>query len=278
MTPPSVARARRILDEAIERFNPLHVFGLFSGGHDSLCACHIASQHPRFDGCIHINTGIGIEETRVFVRQTCKGFGWPLKEYHPPQSYESMVIEYGFPGPAMHWKMYHRLKERCLRQLLKDHGTKKDKIVFVSGVRRQESQRRMLSCDARDPIQEGPEPSRRAIWTNIIVDWSGGDKNEYIRKNNLPKNPVVELLCMSGECLCGAFAQPNELEEIRMFYPAAAEEIDRIADLVEAAGKHCVWGTRPPRSSSRSDKNQMELPLCFSCSAKHERNQPTIQR
>jgi 3'-phosphoadenosine 5'-phosphosulfate sulfotransferase (PAPS reductase)/FAD synthetase len=109
----------KIVETAIERYSPNHVLGLFSGGHDSLCACHIASQHPNFSGVVHINTGIGIEETRQFVRDTCQREGWELLELHPPETYESLVVEHGFPGPAHHYKMYQRLKERCLRQLLR---------------------------------------------------------------------------------------------------------------------------------------------------------------
>jgi 3'-phosphoadenosine 5'-phosphosulfate sulfotransferase (PAPS reductase)/FAD synthetase len=263
--------ASEIISEAIERYNPSHVFGLFSGGHDSLCACHVASQHPRFDGCIHIKTGIGIKETREFVQDTCKRFGWPLHVYHPMDSYEDLVIDQGFPGPGMHWKMYDRLKERCLRHVLRecrDPTDRRRKIAFVSGVRRKESVRRMINIGI-NPITTGlKNPSPRIVWANPLIDWDGDDKRRYMDANDLPHNRVVELLCMSGECLCGAFAQPGELEMIRSFYPAAAEEIDRIAVNVKAAGKHCVWGTRPPGTRNKPDPRQMELPLCWSCEAK----------
>jgi len=263
--------ALSIVTSAIDLYAPSHVLGLFSGGHDSLCACHVASRHPRFDGCVHINTGIGVEETREFVRDTCRQYGWPLKEYLPPDSYESLVVDQGFPGPAHHWKMYQRLKERCLRAVLREHQgvTRRSKVAFISGRRRQESQRRMANCN--DAIQVGPTPSARAIWVNPLVDWTASDKARYMRANDLPTNRVVELLCMSGECLCGAFAEPGELEMIRAFYPAAAAEIDRIAAKVKAAGKHCIWGTRPPGTRNKPAANQRELPLCWSCSAKRER-------
>lgn len=250
-----------IIAEAVEEYKPSHVFGLFSGGHDSLCACHIASQHPAFSGCVHINTGIGIEETREFVRDTCRQFDWPLKEYHPPMTYEELVIERGFPGPAMHWKMYQRLKERCLRQLRREHGTPRQKIAFISGRRRQESDRRMANCN--DAI----EMDGRTIWINPIIEWNANDKHRYIAEHSLPKNPVVEKLCMSGECLCGAFAKPGELDEIRFWYPRAAAEIDRIAEKVKAAGMHHVWGTRPPKDDPGQELMPF-LPLCTSCQFK----------
>lgn len=258
--------ARLIIQQAIDQYNPTHLFGLFSGGHDSLCACHIASQHPRFSGVIHINTGIGIQDTREYVYQTCRDQGWKLKEYHPPETYESLVIERGFPGPGMHWKMYQRLKERCLRQILRDNGTRNRKIGLVSGRRKNESLRRMVNVQSA--IQEGPHPSKRAIWINPIIAWIGSDKNDYILNHNLPRNPVVEILCMSGECLCGAFAKPGELEYIRRFYPDTAAEIDRIAAKVKQAGKPHKWGERP--DDKPINPAQIDLPLCYSCQAKHE--------
>ena len=261
-----------VLSEAIDSYDPSHVFGLFSGGHDSLCACHVASRHPRFTGCIHINTGIGIEETRQFVRDTCKQYEWSLKEYEPPVSYEQLVVEQGFPGPAHHWKMYHRLKERCLRELLRDTASPKNrrrKLVFVSGRRKQESQRRMVTVDSAIVTGE-KNPSPRIVWANPLINWTGSDKDRYIREHSLPRNRVVQLMCMSGECLCGAFAHEGELNEIRLHYPKAAAEIDRIAAEVKKAGKHCVWGTAPPGKKNKPDSRQMELPLCFSCTTKFE--------
>src|SRR5215469_7347987 len=89
-------------------------FALFSGGHDSLCATHYAMTNGYAQEVVHVNTGIGIPATRVFVQTVCAAFGWPLNELHPPEPYEDLVIERGFPGPAIHYIFYTRLKERCL--------------------------------------------------------------------------------------------------------------------------------------------------------------------
>jgi 3'-phosphoadenosine 5'-phosphosulfate sulfotransferase (PAPS reductase)/FAD synthetase len=148
----------------VDRHRPNKVLGLFSGGHDSLCACHMASTVPPFDGCVHVNTGIGVEATREFVRSTCRQNGWPLLEYHPPVSYEEIVLRWGFPGPAGHTLVYNRLKERCLRQLVRDHkAAPQDCILLVSGVRRQESRWRMGFVQ---PIQQ--EGAR--VWVTPLAD------------------------------------------------------------------------------------------------------------
>ena len=44
-----------ILNKAVSEHDPSHVFGLMSGGHDSLCACHIASRHSAFTGIIPVS-------------------------------------------------------------------------------------------------------------------------------------------------------------------------------------------------------------------------------
>jgi 3'-phosphoadenosine 5'-phosphosulfate sulfotransferase (PAPS reductase)/FAD synthetase len=106
-------RASWVIEEALARHNPSHVFGLFSGGHDSLCSTHVASGHPSFSGAVHIDTGIGIRETRLFVEQTARRQGWPLHVYTPDaKTYDELVLDKGFPsGPKSHNAMYYWLKQ-----------------------------------------------------------------------------------------------------------------------------------------------------------------------
>ncbi len=266
--------ANNVIRLAVEQHKPTHIFGLFSGGHDSLVACHLLSQFDNYKfnvrqpwSVVHINTGIGVRQTREFIRLVCDRFNWTLREYEPPESYESLVVKYGFPGPGHHPKMYQRLKERCLCQIMREtrDRTGRNRVLFISGRRRTESVRRM--ANVIDPIQRGPKPSGRAVWVNPIIDWTTKDRKAYMKKHGLPVNPVVQKLCMSGECLCGAFAQPGELDVIRGFYPDAAEEIDRISEKVKVAGKHYEWGTRP---AARTKYSNRQLSLCFSCEAKYD--------
>lgn len=249
-----------ILDEAVRLHQPTHLFAMFSGGHDSLTSTHIASRHPLFSGAVHINTGIGVEETRDFVRDTCRDHQWPLKEYQPPVSYDEIVLKHGFPGPGGHFYMYVRLKERCIEQLIREHKAKRlDRIMLVTGVRAGESDRRMGHVE---PIAR----KRAKIWTAPIIDWSTEDKNAYIDHHSLRRNPVVETLCMSGECLCGAFAHPGERAEIEAAYPNVAARIVDLERRAAAAGVHAKWGTRPPKPLKEIKSSQMEM--CWSCNAK----------
>jgi 3'-phosphoadenosine 5'-phosphosulfate sulfotransferase (PAPS reductase)/FAD synthetase len=87
--------ASSVLSSAVRIHKPSAIFALFSGGHDSLCATAVAAIHSRFTAAVHINTTIGIEETRTFVRDTCRKNKWPLLEYPPPVTYRRLVLSDG---------------------------------------------------------------------------------------------------------------------------------------------------------------------------------------
>lgn len=116
-----IGQAAETIRKAVEEYMPAKVYCLISGGNDSSVASHLAASYgPRVDGLVHINTGIGIEDTREFVREYARYLQLPLTEKHPPRTYEELVLEYGFPGPAAHRYMYSWLKERPLRQVRRE--------------------------------------------------------------------------------------------------------------------------------------------------------------
>lgn len=263
-----ITNASTILQEAIDTYHPSGVYALFSGGYDSLCCTHLVSQHPNFSGVVHINTGIGIEETRKFVRETCKQYGWPLLEYRSPISYEETVLKEGFPGPACHRYMYVKLKERALDQFIREHKTRHyDRIVLAAGVRKQESQRRMGT--AQRIRQDGA-----SVWVNPLFDWTKSDILDYKEAQGLPNNEVVDLLHMSGECLCGAYAKKGELKMIEAFYPDTARHIRELEAKAHDAGFPWGWESERPEWFVQLSKGQDYLPgfspLCSSCDARHE--------
>jgi 3'-phosphoadenosine 5'-phosphosulfate sulfotransferase (PAPS reductase)/FAD synthetase len=255
------------VNEAIRAHVPVASFGMISGGHDSLTASFVASLAEKFTGCAHINTGIGVEETREFVRNTCRLRKWPLLEYKAmenvtakgkpdPQDYRALALKYGFPGPGQHGTMYIRLKERQVRRLVRDHKTRmKDRVLLITGVRSQESERRMGTVE---PIRrEGAQ-----VWVSPIHDFSKLDCSRILKWAGFERNPVVDFIHKSGECLCGAFAKPEELAELALWYPHAANQIKTLA--VEVMKIHpWGWGQRPPGKR----KAKKSGPLCSSCDA-----------
>lgn len=257
-----IAQAMGIIDQALDgtHGNVTHLFGMFSGGHDSVTSSHVASLHPAFSGVSHIDTTIGVPETRAYVDRIAALYDWPLKVYRPPVSYREIVLKHGFPGPGGHLFMYTRLKERCIQYLVRDHKAKwKDRIGMVTGVRLSESVRRMGHVE---PIQR----KGGQLWIAPILHWDDDDKLEYMRRYGIPRNPVVDTMCMSCECLCGAFAKKEELLDLEASYPVTAQVIRDLEAESEAAGVHCKWGTRPPGKRKAATLGGM---LCAGCNQKN---------
>lgn len=91
--------------------------------------------------------------------------------------------------------------------------------------------------------------------------WTELDLNTYRALHDVPRNPVADLIHMSGECLCGAFAKPGELDEIGYWFPETKAEIEALEVEVRAAGHReaiCKWGHGQGSPSKAG-------PLCSSC-------------
>ena len=279
---------------AVEATKPIAVFGLFSGGHDSVTATTIASLHPRFTSAVHINTGIGVARTRQYVRETSALKGWPLAEYEAaknvngrgkpdPQIYRDIVLKLGFPGAHGHQMMYARLKERCLRMLQREwkaSGNKKHprRVMYISGCRSDESRRRM--ANTKEVQVDG-----QRIWVAPIHDWTKSDCHALMQCYSVPRNPVVDAIHKSGECLCGAFAQKGELEELSR-HPETQDAYKEIVALqaeVLAAGLPWGWEDSPPDWFQEKKRGQCFLMnydqhLCWSCNKAHELLKASVLR
>lgn len=249
---PKIAEAMALLDAAVKEFKPKMVVGLMSGGDDSIPACYVASLHPAFSGILHVNTGIGIEATREHVRWVCANRKWRLWEYKAlenvnakgdpdPMSYDNLVIGYGFPGAFGHQLMYSRLKERQLRRFERDMGAlpqNGERILYVSGIRREESARRKN----RD-VMRG---YGRHAFVCPLIHWGREDCGYARLYAKIPRNPVSEKIGKSGECLCGAFAHPGELAEIAYWFPEDAQRIRDLEKRVRDAGFPWGWEDKGP--------------------------------
>ncbi|MGW1765325.1 phosphoadenosine phosphosulfate reductase domain-containing protein [Streptomyces sp. NPDC002073] len=300
-TPPKAgAYQARTLDEAIERshavvdrvlavFPVVATIGLFSGGNDSVVVNHLFRS--RVDAIAHVNTGTGIRETTQHVRDVAATWGLPLHELHPRHSYRDLVLGRvlstrgnnigrqvwkGFPGPAGHNVMYRRLKDEPLQRLraqLVGRKWRTRNVIYLSGMRWAETDRRFRTAEEVD--REGA-----LLWVCPIVHWTDAHMREYRARHRcelphehaehrlcspgaLPLNEVTAHLHMSGECLCGAFAKPGELDEIEFFYPNAAKTLRELEAEAQAAGlSACRWGQRPP---GERDKARRAGRLCTKC-------------
>ena len=244
--------------KAISDHNPIQVYALVSGGNDSTVAAHLSVRLGQFvNALVHINTGIGVRETGEYVREFAKWLRMPLIEKHPPRDYDDLVMQYGFPGPAAHRYMYSWLKERPLREVRREAQKGKNRrVMFITGVRTAESRRRMGHVESVN--REG-----NIVWVAPIKDFDHRDIWAYRDEFDLPRNQVVDFLHMSGECLCGAFSKPKELEWVSLWYPEIGERIRRLEERAIQAGlRSCRWGPQSSKSLRKAPG-----PLCSDCIA-----------
>lgn len=239
-------------------------YALVSGGHDSLTAMHIVHQSTviDLDGVIHVNTGIGVPETREFVEERAADLGLTFHEVaaeadeagaaheyrRANEEYTHLIREYGFPGPPIHKYMYANLKEKPLERYLRDELG--DDLLLVSGVSRHESENRMENVAA-----DGQQEFLGYPTISPLVDATSMDVRRYRSGLDLPMNPVVEKLEMSGECLCGAFSDRGELRMIRLFYPDVARYILGLEAKVAAAAS---LDDGPPEKFTRWGHNRLD--------------------
>lgn len=251
----------QIVERALAR-NPVAVFAMLSGGDGSLGTTHWCMQN--IPGCevLHINTGIGIERTREFVRETCAAQGWKLTEIRAKedcgQDYDEIISEHGFPGPAGHQFMYARLKERCVEKVVRDRKTKRsDKVMLLTGICRDDSVRRS-GYGGREVNFKGAQ-----MWVNPMY-WVGQSFiYHHLREAGLPRNPVAIELGMSGECVCGAFAEKGELAILKRVCPATGARIEELQHRI--SNRHpWGWEDRPP---AERDTQTIEMfqPMCTNC-------------
>jgi 3'-phosphoadenosine 5'-phosphosulfate sulfotransferase (PAPS reductase)/FAD synthetase len=237
------------------------VLALVSGGHDSLSAMTVVRRSSRVDlsGIVHINTGIGIPQTRAFVQQRAHTLGIPYyevgrclangdQEYRlASEEYKHLITEYGFPGPGAHRWMYVNLKEKPLQRFLNERS---GPITLVSGVRRGESDRRMEHVDEQGISEYLGHPT-----VSPLVDFTGLDVRRYRNALDLPMNPVKERLEISGECLCGAFATRGELRMLELFYP---DVYRRIVCLEATVAAHTARDDGPKKTYGEWGHNRLK--------------------
>lgn len=269
-----IAQAWGIIDTALgERLRGRRLVAkclLWFGGKDSNTLAHLMRGYATH--AIHANTGIGIEETRQFVRDTAAAWNLPLIEKCPPpgSTYREQVLEHGFPGPAFHYKMYQRLKERALDEARHDLGVANSRTkaaLYIAGRRRQESKRR-----EKVPLHED---DGSVIWASPIAMWTSLDLNTYRDMHaDVPHNPVTDKIHMSGECLCGSYAHEGEREELEFWFPEVVADIAALEAEVRAAGHEqprCVWGWGADSDEVPSETGR----LCNNCPAP-KRNQNAL--
>ena len=222
-TPEEIIRAAK------EQYNLKTLVTLFSGGKDSLTAGHVAKPIADKLGLefrvLYCHTGINVKENFEYVLKTCNQLGWNLTVEHvaPRFSYEEIVRRYGFPNQGIHSGVMRWLKWFSIRRYLRSHLD--DNIAFISGRRKKESKRRMSLKQAIQLNVKGERKDAPILTVGPLFWWSTPQVWDYIHTNNLQVCPVYETLHISGDCLCGCFAESGEAELLSIFHPETAAQI-----------------------------------------------------
>lgn len=265
---------KQIIEDALTVYRPIHIMIMVSGGHDSITNAHVCSSilnklEIPFT-IYHGDTTIGIPETQEYVKRICDLYNWDMVICKPPDPndhYDAIVEKYGFPGPtkSSHQYMYRRLKERALRwyvtHRVKNKPVARENVLLLSGVRKDESAIRMGY-----EVEHTKDNSR--CWANPIFHWSEEDCSRYMQLNEIPRNPVKEKICISGECLCGAFARNEEWMEIKACYPEVAARIEELQQKAAANGKPWHWASGPNEWKKQQKENK-KMFMCVGCEKKY---------
>lgn len=285
-----IADAKRIVESAIAKYNPKTILLGFTGGSDSLTLANVMEELKIPFTPFLLNTGIGIEDQRVFIREYCSKKGWALIEQKPVYKlYKQMVVQNGFPGPAMHTVMFRNLKEKSLRVINSSFNC--DTIV-LSGVRVAESEKRKIN------IKQEIQVVDKIKWVAPIMNWDSDDKEEFLEERNIELSHVSKELGMSGECLCGAYAMPGEKDKLRScsFAKNEIKQIETLERITQALGFTWGWDDLIPKGKEydrimetiypgycelTSTKKEIAKakkdgtvfnPMCHKCTFNHELN------
>lgn len=242
--------ALAIIDQAVAEFGPKAVVAAFSGGIDSAVTARIASKHPACRDALLIDTQTGVPEGHAWVADRCAEWGLNLRVMQSHVDFMDTVRQYGILGPAHHKTYFNALKGRVFRQIGYDLApATTDRILLVSGARRQESAKRKKNVI---PIRHD-RWEQRLVWVAPIHDWSALECRLYLRGEGIEPNPVSQLLHRSGECNCPAFMDKPQIEELRLWYPETAALLDEASHVAKEAGKWHVYGEPVPAWFDRQE-------------------------
>lgn len=251
-----------LIDRAMAHWIPHKLFVAYSGGKDSAVALDIVNRlkYKRYVGAMSIDTGISADGWLDMVSSHCAGLGVSLDIVRGGgfEWYEKNVKNYGFGYTEGHHTVYYRmLKQEAIRKHLKSvKGARRDRIVYVTGVRRSESAKR-----ANTPLWYR---SGSRITLNPLMHWGSDDVNQYLA--HVAKwwnSPFYETVGTSGDCLCGwTCRQPAQ--HIKSVHPLIGGKLVDLENKVLADG---LWryDERPKKSQQLPSDDMPNDSLCANC-------------
>jgi len=200
------------MNEIKQTLSPFkQIYVMFSGGRDSLVALHITwSTFPEKTRALFINTGIATPGLIDYIKEVTASFNIPLDIISPKEDYFKLVERIGFPTITHRW-CKHYLKLQPLQEFLKDKN--KDELVLVTGIRKDESW--MKSRGKKFYLH----PKFQVYTYAPIFEFSEKDVEEYIKANNLKKNPLYDVYGKAYDCWCSAYKSPADFAVLALKNP-----------------------------------------------------------
>lgn len=263
-----------------------HVFGLASGGTDSLLAIDAYNRYherhdlPAIDAVVHTNTGTTLPQTQETVYEFCADQGLPFMEVRnqdPKWMLAPRMLEHGWCTERTHpTEFIYRKKYTWDRVYSSFPG----RILFISGGRVAESDRRAANLgDSAVDIGETGDRMPRLSWVAPAHGVLDSEKEVYIEEYGIPETIAYDWVGYSGDCIACAFDNPQVLNEVRVLCPELAYALESLVVWVHQRIKRgeidqpverSVWGTAGIEEDARDthDPNQRGLDFggCGSCS------------
>jgi 3'-phosphoadenosine 5'-phosphosulfate sulfotransferase (PAPS reductase)/FAD synthetase len=173
-----------------------------------------------------------------------------------------MVRENGFPGSSQHPYCYRNLKWKSISKA----AARFDELHCWTGVRRQESDRRMANVE-----DESEGDGGRWMWHAPIANWSKQECRDYIKRYEIPCNPLWDDLNRSGDCYCGCFADSvsEKVETIAAGGEGRVAWLEALEQQSNQGNEHDRWGhsslSRNEIRAIREEQNDKQMTLCATC-------------
>jgi len=262
------------------------VYGLCSGGKDSMSACAVAHEIRPLDGIVLVDTTIVARNgddkpSYIAAKNFAKELGVPficikpletlkkgfeyvpcVGKYGTGKVFENYCKEYGFPHANLHNQVFRFLKKKALVGFVMSITKQKERVAFISGVRGKESKRRLDNAQLIGIDEDTP----RIVWIAPIYYWTTEQAYAFVKEHNYRLSESYTALHLSGDCLCGAYADKTETFLLKQFYPDTAKQI---ADIEKVASKRHKglhhWGNGQSMESTLKTKSLSENFGCAEC-------------
>jgi len=142
-------------------------------------------------------------------------------------TFEDWVTKYGFPSQRIHTQIMRIIKYEAMRKYIFERYDAGEMPCYIGGARRKESVRRMGNM-AKPIYHDG-----RVWFCNPFIDKGTVEVYEYLTEHKLRKSPAYTQLHISGDCLCGSFANKGEILLLKAFYPDVYNKIKSIEEKIK---------------------------------------------